>query len=235
MKRLTGVIAAVMALALVGGPALADDDKNKNKDRDKQTSVEINGTVASVVDTSTVTVLVKAASQPKALKALTKTLKDATITVKSDTKTVVKRGGKTVVLGALAVGDKVNVRATCSLVGTPATVVCVASRVYATAVKVEPKHVGIGVRGVVVSNASGVLGVVVTSAEVGDDNTFKAKAILGTTFTFQTDSTTVVTKAGATVTVASLTGFPAVNVTGTCTIATPAVCTAKKITVILPI
>lgn len=234
MKRLNIVVAAVAALALASTPAFADDDKGKAKGLAKQTSVEVNGTIASVVDTSTVTVLVKAASQPKALKALTKTLKDATITVKSDTKTVVKRGGATVKLGSLVVGDKVNVRATCAVTGNPATVVCVASRVYATAVKVEPKHVGIEVRGVVVSNASGVLGVVVTGAEVGDDNTFKAKAILGTTFTFQTDSSTVVTKAGAAVTVASLTGFPAVNVTGTCTVATPAVCTAKKISVILP-
>jgi len=228
MKRLTVVTAAVTALALASAPAFADDNKGKGEGLKKQTAIEINGTVASIVDTSTVTVVVKAASQPKALKSLTRTLKDATITVKSDTRTVVKRGGTVTTLGGLTVGDKVNLRATCAA-GTP--VVCVASRVTATVVK---QHLGLAVRGVVVSNAAGVLGVVVTGAESGDDNTFKTKTIVGTTFTFQTDSATVVTKAGATVTVASLTGFPAVNVQATCTAATPAVCTAKRITVIVP-
>jgi hypothetical protein len=228
MKRLSVAAATIAALVLASAPALADDNKGKGEGHKKQTAIEINGTVASVVDTSTVTVLVKAASQPKALKSLTKTFKDATITVKSDTNTVVKRGGTVTTLGALTVGDKVNLRATC-VAGTP--VVCVASRVTAVAVKL---HLGLGVRGVVVSNAAGVLGVVVTSADAGDDNTFKERAILGTTFTFQTDTATVVTKAGAAVTVASLTGFPAVNVQATCTAATPAVCTAKRITVIVP-
>jgi hypothetical protein len=228
MKRLSVAAATIAALVLASAPALADDNKGKGEGHKKQTAIEINGTVASVVDTSTVTVLVKAASQPKALKSLTKTFKDATITVKSDTNTVVKRGGTVTTLGALTVGDKVNLRATC-VAGTP--VVCVASRVTAVAVKL---HLGLGVRGVVVSNAAGVLGVVVTSADACDDNTFKERAILGTTFTFQTDTATVVTKAGAAVTVASLTGFPAVNVQATCTAATPAVCTAKRITVIVP-
>lgn len=228
MKRLSVAAATIAALVLASAPALADDNKGKGEGLKKQAAVEINGTVASIVDTSTVTVLVKAASRPKALKSLTKTLKDTTITVKSDTNTVVKRDGTVTTLGALTVGDKVNLRATC-VAGTP--VVCVASRVTAVSVKL---HLGLGVRGVVVSNAAGVLGVVVTSADAGDDNTFKERAILGTTFTFQTDTATVVTKAGATVTVASLTGFPAVNVQATCTAATPAVCTAKRITVIVP-
>lgn len=235
MKRLTIVTAAVTALALATAPAFADDNKGKAEGKAKQTSVELNGTVATVVDTNTVTVLVKAASQPKALKALTKTLKDATVVVKSDTNTVVKRGGATVKLGALVVGDKVNVRANCAAAGTPVVVTCVASRVTAVAAPApKPLHLGLEVTGVVVSNASGVLGVVVTRADAGDDNKFKEKALLGTTVTFQTDSATVVTKAGAAVTVASLVGFPAVSVQATCTATTPAVCTAKRITVIVP-
>lgn len=228
MKRLSVAAAAIAALVLASAPAFADENKGRGEGLKKQTAVEINGTVASVVDTSTVTVFVKAASQPKALKVLTRALRDATITVKSDTKTVVKRGGTVTTLGALTVGDKVNLRVTC-VVGTP--IVCVASRVTAVAVKL---HLGLAVRGVVVSNAAGVLGVVVTSADAGDDLSFKERAILGTTFTFQTDSATVVTKAGATVTVASLIAFPAVNVQATCTAATPAVCTAKRISVIVP-
>lgn len=231
MKRLTVVTAAVTALALATAPAFADDNKGKSKDAAKQVSIELNGTVASVVDTNTVTVLVKAASQSHDLKALTRTLRDTTVTVKSDTNTVVKRGGTTVKLGNLLVGDKVNVRAKC-VAGTP--VVCVASRVTASAPVVKPLHLNLDVRGVVVSNASGVLGVVVVSAEAGDDNKFKAKSILGTTVTFQTDTATVVTKAGAAVTVASLVGAPAVTVSATCTAAVPAVCTAKRITVIVP-
>ena len=231
MKRLTVVTAAVTALALATAPAFADDNKGKENKSSKPVSIEINGTVATVVDTNTVTVLVKAASQPKELKALTKTLKDTTITVKSDTNTVVKRNGATVKLGNLIVGDKVNLRGNCTA-GAP--VVCVASRVTAVPVPAPKLHLNLEARGVVVSNAAGVLGVVVTNAEAGDDNTFKAKGILGTTFTFQTDSTTVVTKSGANVTVASLIGNPAVNIVATCTAATPAVCTAKRITVIVP-
>lgn len=235
MKKLTIVTAAVTALALATAPAFADDNKGKAKGHAKQTSVEINGTVASVVDTNSVTVLVKAASQPKELKALTKTLKNVTVVVKADTATVVKRGGATINLGALIVGDKVNVRAKCVAAGTPVVVTCVASRVTAAAAPApKPLHLGLEVTGVVVSNASGVLGVVVTKADAGDDNKFKEKAIVGTTVTFQTDSATVVAKAGATATVASLVGFPAVSVVGTCTAATPAVCTAKRITVIVP-
>lgn len=237
MKRLTVVTAAVTALALATAPAFADDNKGKANGLAKQVSVEINGTVAAVVDTNTVTVLVKAASQPKELKALTKTLRGATITVTADTATVVKRGGAVIKLGALLVGNKVNIRAKCGATGTPAVLTCVASRVTAAAgptPKPDNQHLGLAVTGVVVSNASGVLGVVVTKADAGDDNTFEEKAIVGTTFTFQTDSATVVTKAGATVTVASLIGFPAVSVVSTCTAATPAVCTAKRITVIVP-
>lgn len=232
MKRMTVVTAAVTALALASAPAFADDNKGEGKGLAKQVSIEVNGTVASIVDTNTVTVLVKEASQPKELKALAKTLKDTTITVKSDTTTVVKRNGAVVKLNGLTVGDRVNLRAKC-VAGTP--VVCVASRVTAVpAPAPKPLHLNIAIKGVVVSNASGVLGVVVTNAEFDRDVTLKAKAVLGTTFTLQTDTSTVVTKAGAPITVAALTGFPAVSVQGSCTNATPAVCTAKRITVIVP-
>ena len=232
MKRLTIVTAAVTALALATAPAFADDNKGKATGQAKQVSVEINGTVASVVDTNTVTVLVKSVSQPEGLKAVTKVLKNTTVTVKSDTTTVVKRGGATVKLGNLVVGDKINLRAK-YMAGPP--VFFLASRVNASAAPApKPLHLGLSVTGVVVSNASGVLGVVVTKADAGDDNKFKEKALVGTTVTFLTDTATVVTKAGATVTVASLVGFPAVSVQSTCTAATPAVCTAKRITVIVP-
>ena len=232
MKRLTIVTAAVTALALASAPAFAD---NKGHDDHKQTgpaAIEIVGTVKSVVDTSTVTVYVAESSDSHISKALHKAMDHAIVTVKSDSATVVKRGGVAAAFTTIAVNDRVNLRATC-VAGTP--IICTASRIYAMAPVVKPLRLNLSVRGVVVSNAVGVLGVVVTNEpEVGSDNTFKGKTILGTTVTIHTDTATVVTKAGAAVTVASLTGFPAVSVQAICTPTTPAVCTAKRITVIVP-
>ena len=234
MKRLGVATAAILAIALTTAPAFADD-KSKGKSDDKgkaRQSVELVGAIASVVDTSTVTVTIKGAAESKTLRSLTKSMKDATVTVKADTNTVVKKAGATVALGSLLVGDRVNVRATC-VAGSP--IVCTASRVTAVAAPApKPLQLGLTLRGVVVSNTSGTLGVVATNVEAGKDNTFKENALKGLTVSVLTDSSTVVTKAGATQTVASLTAFPAVTVTATCTQATPAVCTAKRITVIVP-
>lgn len=238
MKRI-GIVAAVTALALASAPAFADDNKGKGKQEDKKSpaasQVEINGTVASVVDTNTVTVLVKASGQPKALKALTKTLKDTTITVKSDTNTVVKKGGKTIALGALAIGDKVNLRAKCTA-GTP--VVCVASRVTAAAAptpKPSPsvKPATLEVRGVATAVVGSAITVVVTSADGSDSLGIKDDALRGTTITFQTDTATVVTKAGANVALNTLVNNP-VTVWANCTTSPSLACTAKRIAVIVP-
>ncbi len=232
MKRFTIVTAAVTALALATAPAFADNNKDHDGKKPVAASIEIVGTVKTVVDTSTVTVFVAENSDSHISKTLARALHHAIVTVKSDSTTVVKRGGTAAAFTTIAVNDRVNLRATC-VAGTP--IVCTASRIYAMAPVVKPLRLNLGVRGVVISNAAGVLGVVVTNEpEVGSDNTFKGKTILGTTVTIQTDTATVVSKAGAAVTVASLTGFPAVSVQAICTPTTPAVCTAKRITVIVP-
>lgn len=235
MRRL-GILAAATALVLASAPAIADTRAtDKNKDEAAKAAFEINGFVKNVVDTGTVTVTVKTVSQSKATKTLAKAILTAgVVTVKSDTSTVVKRGGKTVSLGSLGVGDKVNLRGVCTA-GSP--IVCVASRVTATAAptpKPSPLHLGLTVRGVALTNASGVVGVMVVSAETGDDNPLKAAAIRGTVVNFQTDTSTVVMKSGSPITLAALTVPAAVIVQASCTQTSPTVCTAKRITVIVP-
>lgn len=84
--------------------------------------------MASVVDSRTVTVKVKNASPAKANKALARALRNATITVTTDTKTVVRKGTAPATLAALLVGDKVSIKAKCN---TVAPFVCLASRINA--------------------------------------------------------------------------------------------------------
>lgn len=233
MKKFTLAAATIAALVLTSAPAIAaDSNQGAGNDNNKNTTsgiIEVVGTVKSVVDSATVTVLVSETSDAKATKALTLAMRKATITVKADSMTVVLRAGVTAPFTTVAVNDRVNMRVRC-VAGTP--IVCVAKRISATPPKL---HLGFNLRGVVVSNTAGLLGVaVVTMPEVGDDNTFKAKAVLGTVVSLRTDSATVVTKAGTTVAVASLVNYPVVTVQATCTTATPAVCTAKRIAVIVP-
>ena len=233
MKRLTVAAATIASLVLAGAPALAaDSNQGSGNDTNKKNVsgiIQFVGTVKSVVDTATITVLVSETTDAKATKDITKAMRRATVVVKADSATVVTRAGVTAPFTAIAVKDRVNVRARCTL-GTP--IVCLAKRVNAFPPKL---HLGLAVRGTVVSNTAGVLGVVVVvPGAIGDDSALKARAIIGTTLSFQTDTKTVVTKAGATVTVASLTGFPAVNVSGSCTATTPVVCTARRIIVLVP-
>lgn len=233
MKKLTLATATIAALLLTSAPAIAsDNNQGAGNDRNKNTQsgvIEVVGVVKSVLDTSTVTVSVKETSDARATKDLTRAMRNATITVKADSATVVVRSGVAAAFTTVAVNDRVNMRVRC-VAGAP--IVCVAKRITATVPKL---HLGLNLRGVVVSNTAGLLGVaVVALPEVGNDNTFKAKALLGTLVTLHTDSATVVTKAGAAVTVASLVNFPVVNVQATCTTAIPAVCTAKRIAVIVP-
>lgn len=235
MKRLSIAVAAVTALALTAGPAFADDNKNGNDHKNKPAKVvtyEIGGTIATLAAPN-LTVKVKNVSMGDEGRQVAKAiLGAASLTVSTDTNTVINRGtAKT--FASLMVGDRVQLRATCTL--TPLS--CKALRINASpAPVVQPPalHLNFDVTGVVIANTGTALTLVVTRAGTGDDLTLKAKSLLGTQFNVLTDTTTVVTKAGAAVTIASLTGFPAVNMAGTCTQATPAVCTAKRITVIVP-
>lgn len=241
MKKLTIAVATVAALVLAGSPALADNNDNKGKGQAKQTEVEINGTVKALVDAKTITVTVKTASMASGTKTVAAAiLKAGNVNITADTTTVVKRGSASG-LASVVVGDKVNVRATCTV--TP--LACKATRITATAAPTPtPKpttlHLSFTLSGVVVANdaTTGKVTIVPVKADDGDDNPLNPKSILGTKFIVLTDTATTVTKSGTTLTgpaaVATLVDFPAVSVAGTCTSTAPLACTAKRITVLVP-
>ena len=149
MTRTTRIGALLVALALTGAtPALAVQAKAKPSappgkptatakptphsttapGQTKRLEVTIVGTVASIVDSRTVTVKVNNASPSKANKALAKALRNATITVTTDTKTVIRKGNAAATLASALVGDKVSLKAKCT---TVAPFTCLASRINA--------------------------------------------------------------------------------------------------------
>lgn len=232
MKRTSIAALAIAALAIAGTQAAYADDNNQGKGKNTQQLVELTGTIKALSAPS-VTVTVKNASMSDKTRAIAQAiLRAGVVTFGTDTNTVIKRGSAST-FASLTVGDKVELRAKCTL--TPLT--CVATRINAAAApapKPTPLHLGFALEGVVTANSGTQLTVVVVRAGAGDDNPLKPKAILGTPYNVMTDTSTVVTKAGVASTVSALINFPAVNVSGTCTNATPTVCTAKRITVIVP-
>jgi hypothetical protein len=238
MKKTSIAVLAVAALALAGTQAAFADDNNQGKAKGKTTQllVEATGTIKALAAPS-ITVTLKTASMSDKTRAVAQAmLRAGVVTFGTDTNTVFKRGTANT-FASLAVGDKVELRAKCTL--TPLT--CVATRVIAAPAptpKPAPLHLGFALEGVVTGNSGSALTVVVVRASAGDDNPLKPKSILGTAFNVLADTSTAVVKAGVTTTglaaVATVTPYAAVNVSGTCASTLPIVCTAKRITVIVP-
>lgn len=231
MKKSTAAAALALALALGSAPAMADNKSARGE-------VEITGVVKTVLDAKTLSVYASHASPSRDAKALASAIeKAAAINISMGTNVVIHRGTSTA-FTAIAVGDRVSIRATCTLPVAPATVItCVATRVNATAAPTPtpaPQHLNFDITGVVVANTAGTLQVVVVKASDGDDNPLDTHAILGTKMTVLTDTSTVVVKKNVTVPtgVASLVDFPAITASGACTATAPVACTAKRITVI---
>ena len=138
MKRSTITMVAVAALVVGGTPAFADNkghgkpspapSTSMSVGQAKQYEVELTGAVLTTNGTNSLTMKAKTASKPKALKTLASTiLRAASLTVTTDTKTVVKRGGSRA-FSSIKVNDKVNIRAKC----TASPLSCVATRITAT-------------------------------------------------------------------------------------------------------
>ena len=226
-KLVATATAAIAAVSLAAAPAFADNDKNNGNDRKPVRNVlEITGTLNSVASNS-VTFTVKTASMGDATRDIAnQVLASKTLTVAVTSSTIVRRGTATG-LSSLVVGDRLAVRATC----TNGPLACTAVRISAAPAPVTlPRFTA---RGVVIGNTGGNVTMVVVSASTSSTNTFTAGSILGKQFVVASDTTTAVSGGGAT-SVATIPNYAAVNVAGTCTTTAPAVCTAKRITVIVP-
>ncbi|MHB0929228.1 MAG: hypothetical protein ACYC3W_10090 [Candidatus Nanopelagicales bacterium] len=240
MKRTSIAALTVAVLALAGTQAaVAADHKNnqgKDKGRAQQQLVEVNGTIRALAAPS-ITVAVKTASRGEGTRAFAAALLNAhSFTFATDTNTAIRRGNAKG-FASLVVGDKVQLRARCT--ATPLT--CVATRVNAAAApapKPAPLHLGFAITGVVIAPAAPVAGstltVVVVRASDGEDNPLLPKTILGKQFPINTDTATAVYSGDLASSFSALVNFPAVTIAGTCTSATPTVCTAKRINVIVP-
>ncbi len=239
MKRTSIAALAVAALAFAGTQAAYADSNNHGKAKGKVTQklIELTGTVTALSAPS-ITVNVKTASMSDKTRGIGQAvLKTGSVTFGTDTHTTFKRGTANT-FGSLMVGDRVSLRANCSL--NPLN--CVATRVIASPArtpKPAPLHLGFALAGVIQTNSGSAFTVVVVRASAGNDNPLKPKAILGTQYSVSADTNTVVVKAGVANTmgtgaVAALGTWTPVNVSGTCTNTLPTVCTAKRIAVIVP-
>ena len=240
MKRtsLAALTVAVLALAGTQAAVAADNKNHQGKDKGKvqQQLVEVNGTIKALAAQS-ITVTIRTASMGEGTRATAVALlKAKDFAFATDTNTAIQRGNVKGFAG-LVVGDKVELRAKC----TAAPLTCLATRVNAAAApapKPTPLHLGFAITGVVIAPtapaAGSTLTVVVVKASDGDDNPLSPKTILGKQFPISTDTATAVYSGGLASNFGALTNFPAVTIVGNCTAATPTVCTAKRISVIVP-
>ena len=232
MRRIVATAtAAVAAASLAIAPAFADNGKANNNPRNDRAKVvrnivQVNGTLAGV-SANAVTVTVKTASMSDATRDIANQMLAAkSVQIAVNASTVVKRGTASG-LASLVVGDRVSVRATC----TNGPLACTAIHIGASpAPVVLPTF---SARGVVVGNTGGTVTMVVTNANTSATNPIKGGSLLGTQFTVSTDTATAVAGGSAT-SVATIPNYAAVQVSGTCATTTPATCTAKRITVIVP-
>lgn len=225
-KLVATATAAIAAVSLAAAPAFADNSKNNNDRKPVRTVLEITGTLNAVAANS-VNITVKTTSMGDATRDVAnQVLAGKSLSLAVTSSTVIKRGTATG-LASLVVGDRLNIRATC----TTGPLACTAVRINATPAPVVLPR--LTARGVVIGNTGGNVTMVVVTASTTSTNTFTAGSILGKQFTFATDTTTAVSGGTAT-SVATIPNYAAVNVAATCTTTTPAVCTAKRITVIVP-
>ena len=256
MKKLSIAVAAVAALALVGTPAYADNNghgKGKGSEHSsaarahahsEKNHAQVTGSITAV-DTSTakVTVLVKTLPQDR---KMFRQLKGTSVTFLTDTATQIRRGETQTGFASLMVGDKVSIKAllTVSTSNGVQTLSWYALRINASAPQLpaptpapQPASLNFRLGGVVVgNNGVNTLTSSVYAANFGGGLTLKGNAVVGTTFTVLTDTSTVIMRGNTQLTYAQLLAlpFPAVTMTGTCTAVATPVCTAARIDVAVP-
>lgn len=237
MKRTSIAALAVAVLALSGTQAAFADDNHHGKGKQTQQLIEVTGTIKALAAPN-IAVTVRTASMSDRTRTIARAmLRAVVVNFGTDTNTVIRRGNANN-FPSLVIGDKVELRAKCTL--TPLT--CLATRVTAApapAPRPSPLHLGFALEGVVTANSGTQFNVVVVRASAGDDTALKPRSILGTPYTVFADTTTAVLRGGGLVgtgfaAVSTVTPYAAVNVSGTCTSTLPVICTAKRITVIVP-
>ncbi len=256
MKKLSIAVAAVAALALVGTPAYADNNGHgksrghehaseaRGHGHSERNRAQVTGSITAV-DTSTakVTVLVKTLPQAR---NLFRHLKGTSVTFLTDTATQIHRGETQTGFASLTVGDKVSIKALLTVTTSNGvqTLSWYAQRINAAAPRLpapapapQPANLNFRLGGVVVgNNGVNTLTSSVYAANFGGGLTLKGNAVVGTSFTVQTDTATVIMRGTSQLTYAQLITlpFPAVTMTGTCTAVAAPVCTAARIDVAVP-
>ena len=223
--------AAVAALALLAPvAAIADETPSASQ---KRLEIEMVGSVASVVNATTITVKVTNTSADDHARTIARAMRNTTVTLTTDTKTVIRRSG-IVPLTSVLVGDKVSVKALCT--GTAAPFTCLATRINAAPAKpAKPTNYTVGLTGAILTIPTASSFTMRASGYSDDEHGNSLEKLLHNQIvTVNTDTKTVITSDDTVVAFSMLTVGTVVKVKATCASATPFTCLASRISVVPP-